>query len=156
MVNSSSRRNTSNVEVPNGTTAGMGVGADGQGADALAGSVAGGTTRASPAVLGGDRTGPLERGRRSVGGCVAGSRKPVVPRGWRHATDPSHPTFGTLPVVCRAGGDRDHERRRLRGVRDRPLAGSLALEDLSRELRRNAATRSRRLEYRTPIAQWKA
>ena len=39
-VDSTGRRNTSSVEVSNGTTKGMGIGTDRQGADALAGAAA--------------------------------------------------------------------------------------------------------------------
>src|SRR5215216_7025012 len=57
--------------------------------DAVTGTTAGGSTRASPAVLGGDRAGRAQRRGRRRGRRVARGRRPVVSGGWRDAADRS-------------------------------------------------------------------
>ena len=103
-------------------------------------------------------------GWRSRGGCrartphggwgVAGGREPLVPARWRDANGQPRRCRG---VTCRSPSGR---RSRSCGPRaaasarcapDRPLAVTI-----SRELRRNAATRGGGLEYRATTAQWHA
>jgi hypothetical protein len=78
--------------------------------DAVTGTSAGGAERAPPAVLGGDRSRPVERGRGGRGGRVGCGWRPVVSGGWRDAVGPPGPAVGALPVVHRAGGDRSSSR----------------------------------------------
>ncbi len=81
-----------------GTTTGMDQDGDRQGSDALAGASAT-AARDRARVLETDRHGYRQRGRRDGDGCVAACRDPVVPSGWRHATDQPGPAVGPLPVV---------------------------------------------------------
>ena len=74
---------------------------------------------------------------------------------WRDAACRSRPAQRPVLVVCRARGDRDPQRPGGRRARDRQAAGKVA-STISRELRRNAATRGGKLEYRASVAQWKA
>jgi putative transposase len=78
----------------------VGCGADGAGGDAIAGSAVGGAAGASGAVLGGDRSRAVERGRRPGGGRVGGRWRPMVQGGWRDAAlcDPDL-AVGALPVL---------------------------------------------------------
>jgi hypothetical protein len=62
-----------------GTTTGLGCGCNGQAADAVTWSTAGGAAGASAAFLGGNRARCYERGRGRRSWCVAGGRKPLVP-----------------------------------------------------------------------------
>ena len=66
------------------------------------------------------------------------------------------PVTGPVSVVPRAGGDRDAVGAGRRGAGDRPPAGPRSPSTISRELRRNAATRGGKLDYRASVAQWKA
>ena len=113
-----------------GQAEGMGVERHGAPGDAFAGSAAGGAG-ASRAVLGGDRSRSVERGRGGGGGCVGGRWRPVVQGGWRHAAvcDPGS-AVGALSVVCRAGGDRVVARPEVWGAGDRTPARSFAVDDL--------------------------
>ena len=79
----------------------------------------------------------------------------VVPRRWRHAAVSS--------ARCRAGICRSPSVRRSRscsaqelGVREIARGLGRSPSTISRELRRNAATRGGRLEYRAGTAQWHA
>jgi putative transposase len=78
--------------------------------DAVAGTSAGGAEGAPPAVLGGDRSRPVERGRGGRGGRVGCGWRPLVSGGWRDAVGRPGPAVGALPVVHRAGGDRSSSR----------------------------------------------
>ena len=96
------------------------------------------------------------RTRRRRGGRVAGGRRPVVSGGWRDAADHVWPR-------CRGGTCRSPSGRRSRSCAPaaagcaRSRAGSgRSPSTISRELRRNAATRGGRLEYRATTAQWHA
>jgi putative transposase len=100
--------------------------------DAVAGTSTGWSAGAPSAVLGGDLPRGVERGRRRRGGGVCGGWRPVVPGGWRDAVSDPGPGVGALPVVRRAGGDRDPARSRVRGAGDRTSARPLALDDLER------------------------
>jgi HTH-like domain/Integrase core domain len=55
--------------------------------------------RGSRAVLGGDRSRRVERGRGGWGWRVAGRRLEMVPAGWRDAADHAGPAVGAVPVV---------------------------------------------------------
>ena len=86
------------MEVFDGTAAGMDGDADGAAGDAVAGSSAG-STRSGAGVLGQGRRGSVERGCgcgvRGVGsGGVA-----LVPRAWRDAVDPAQCVVGQVSVV---------------------------------------------------------
>ena len=70
--------------------------------DVLAWSSAGREVGASAAVLAGDRSRAVERGRRGRGGRVARGRRPLVSRGWRDAVRRAGPGVGAVPVVRRA------------------------------------------------------
>ena len=79
----------------------------------------------------------------------------VVPRTWWYVADQPGPAVGALPVICRARGDRAAAGPT---VRVRAIARRLGRSPstVSRELRRNAATRGGRLDYRASTAQWHA
>ena len=68
---------------------------------------------------------------------VGTGRLAVVQGAWRYAVYSAHCTIGQVSVFRRTRGDR-------------------VVQGISRELRRNAATRSGSLAYRASIAQWKA
>lgn len=128
-------------------------------APALAGPAARGAARARAGVLVSGRGGAIERGR--CGGCrsIASCRSQVAPGGRRHATIAScaldEAAVGAIPVVRRA-----EEIARLcaggHGVREIARRLGRAPSTISRELRRNAATRGDGLEYRATTAQWPA
>ncbi len=82
-------------------------------------------------------------------------RLQVVQARWRHATYESHRTVWSLLVLCRTRGDCDLEGSRPRRSRYGAFTGSCP-STISRELRRNAATRGAKLDYRASVAQWKA
>lgn len=86
----------------------------------------------------------------------AGRWKPVVPPWWWHALDRSCSVVWPLLVVLRARGDRVTARPRRRCVRSIARQIGRSPSTVSRELRRNAATRGGKLEYRASVAQWKA
>ncbi|MQA74697.1 MAG: IS3 family transposase [Solirubrobacterales bacterium] len=67
--------------------------------DAVTGTSAGGAEAAPPAILGGDRSRPVQRGLGGRGGRVGGGRRPVVSRGWRDAVRHSRRGVGAVPVV---------------------------------------------------------
>src|SRR5204862_526372 len=72
---------------------------------------------------------------------------PVVPGGWWYAIDQQCPALGAIPVVRRARRDRASPARGC-GVRETARLLGRCPSTISRELRRNAATRSGRLDYR--------
>ena len=106
------------------------VGSGWSACDAVAGTSAGGAEGAPPAVLGGDRPRPVQRGRGGGGGLVGGGWCPVVSGGWRDAVCHARGAVGTVPVVRRAGGDRDLARSWSWGAGDRARAWSFAVHDL--------------------------
>jgi hypothetical protein len=67
--------------------------------DVVAGPSLGGAARGPGAVLAGDRSRRVERGRGSCGRRVAGRRLAMVPSGWRDAADHAGPAVGAIPVV---------------------------------------------------------
>src|SRR3954447_22285176 len=102
----------------------------------------------------------LGGGRRGGGRGLASRGGTLVPEGGRHATIPSRAggeaAVRAFSVVCRAGGDRDLARATARGcggARETPRRLARAPSTISRELRRNAATRSGALAYRATTAQ---
>src|SRR3954452_3553560 len=95
-----------------------------------------GAAGGSAPVLGVDRGGTLERGRRSWRRRGAGSGDTLVPGGGRHATVTSlavvEAAVRAPSVVCGAGGDRDLAGSRAWRARDRSPAGAGAVHDLPR------------------------
>jgi hypothetical protein len=89
------------------------VGSGWSAGDAVAGASAGRASGASPAVLGGDRSRFVERGRGRRGGGVGGAWCPLVSGGWRDAVTQQGSIVGPLPVLPGAGGDRALARPRL-------------------------------------------
>ena len=154
-ANSIGRRNTFRWRWANGTATRMGGCSGGTADDALAGSASGGETRRPGAVLGGDRQGTVQSGRRHRRRSVSGSRHAVVPRQLVVCRRSARGGVGAVFVVCRAGGDRDLARRRcaVREIarrpagRRRPSRGSCA---------RNAATGAAGLSTEPTTAQWHA
>jgi len=88
------------------------------------------------------RSGPVGFGR--LGGMPSSTFAPS-----------SKPLSGRYLAFAAAGGDRARACTGLWSARDRPRLGRAA-STVSRELRRNAATRSGGLEYRASTAQWHA
>jgi putative transposase len=121
----------SSVRSCDGHTEEAEIGSGGAAGDAVTGSADGWSAGASRAVLGGDRSRSVERGRGGGGGRVGGRWRPVVSRGWRDAAV-CGPGFavGAVPVVRRAGGDRVAARPGVRSAGDRPSARSFAVDDL--------------------------
>ena len=62
----------------------------------------------------------------------------------------------SVSLVCGAGGDRAPSRSGLLHAGGRSPARASGIDNLQRELRRNAATRSGGLAYRATTAQWHA
>jgi hypothetical protein len=89
------------------------------------------------------------------GGRIRAGRRPVVSRRWRDAADLVGSGVGAVVVVCRAEEIAILHAQHV-GVRGiaRQLGGSAST--ISRELRRNASTRSRAVVYRATTAQWHA
>ncbi len=116
-------------------------------ARAVAGGAAG--------VLAVDRHGGLYGqcvgGRRGVGPCW----DTVVPACWWDATIELGGSDGPLPVFPER---EEIALLRVQGVGVREIARRLGRDrgTISREVRRNAATRGGKLEYRASVAQWKA
>jgi putative transposase len=98
--------------------------------DVVAGPAVGGPAGGSAAILASDRGRVLERGRGCRGGCVASGWQPVVSRRWRDASNLVGPAVGALPLVCRAGRDRDSSRAACRRTRDRSPAETVPIDDL--------------------------
>lgn len=90
-----------------------------------------------------------------AGGSVGGRWRPVLSGGWRDVNCHPGPVVEALSVVRGAGGDRDAVCWWVWGAGDRASARALAVE-ISRELRRNAATSGGGLAYRASTAQWHA
>jgi len=86
--------------------------------NAVARPSAGGPSRGTPTLLGGNRQRPDERGRGLWSRDLTRSRSAVVPAKWRHAHRQSGPALGPLSLIRRAGGDRPLARPRLRRTRD--------------------------------------
>jgi len=99
--------------------------------DAVTGTSAGRAAGASPAVLDGDRSRSVQRGRGGRGGRVGRGWRPVVSGGWRDAVGHSRRSVGAVSVVRRARGDRDPSCRRLWSAGDRASTGPRAVDDLA-------------------------
>ena len=154
-ANSTGRRNTSIEEVVDGQASGMDEGDDGQVADEVAGqAVASARCRAS--VLAADREGLSSEDAAQAVGVSSGGWQPMVSRAWWHAD--VHARRRSRAGTCAL---RSARRSRCCVLRARAFARSRRRLDrspstISRELRRNAATRGGKLEYRASVAQWKA
>ena len=112
----------------------------GQVADEVAGAAVA-SRGGGAAVLARDRQGAADRGGRGA----VGVSQPVGGGGsatLAACTVRSGSAVGPLPVVRRARGDRDPARPRRRRARDRPAVWASSPSTISRELRRNAATRA--------------
>jgi IS30 family transposase len=143
------------LEGCDGQTARVGFGDDGASGDAFAGACDGVASGGSGSVLGSGRGGPLDGPGGRAGRGLGGGRRPLVPRGWRYANCHSAPLSGRyLSFEEREEIALLHAQRV--GVREIARRLGRSPSTVSRELRRNAATRSGRLEYRASVAQWKA
>jgi hypothetical protein len=120
------------VEVSGGASRGSDDGEDGAAGDAVAGSAAGVAAGASAAVLGGDRTGNGERGRGCCGGRVSRGGVAAVPRERWYAPARFCWCVRAVPVVRRAGGDRDPARAGLGCPRGGAPVGPVAVDDFPR------------------------
>ena len=98
------------------------------------------------------RAGRARRTRPSRSVCQLRSARGGSERSRRDA-EPAAVRVGPLPVLRARGGHRHLARPNGRCPRDRSPAGPCTF---SRELRRNASTRTRRLDYRPSTAQWHA
>jgi len=67
--------------------------------DSVAGAADGGLAAGPGPVLGSDRGGGDDRGRRGPGGCVVAGRVPLVPSRWRGESMLARNCFGSLPIV---------------------------------------------------------
>ena len=106
------------------------------------------------AVLGGDRPRAVQRGRGAGGGVPSrlargGSAK------WRHAATQLGPASGRYLSFAEREEIAILQRSDV-GVREIARRLGRSPSTISRELRRNAATRGGRLEYRATTAQWHA
>ena len=127
---------------------------------ALARAAAGGAAGGPGPVLGGGS----RRGRTSEGAArEAGLSPPVGARWFRRSggTPPSHLSVSAKPLSGRHLSFEEREeiallRAQGRGVRAIAQCVGRAPSTISRELRRNAATRHGGLEYRATTAQWHA
>jgi hypothetical protein len=99
--------------------------------DVVAGSAVDRAARGSSPLLGGDRSRPVERGRRGAGRRVAGGRLEMVPAGWWDATDLLGPSVGPIPVVLGTRRDRDPARPAARGTGDRSPHRSFTVDDFA-------------------------
>src|SRR5215216_4898121 len=131
------------------------VGSGWSAGDAVTGASAGGAEGAPPAVLGGDRSRVVQRGR---GGRAAVSAAVGV-RWFREGG--GMPSVALGPPSGRYLSFAEREELallRVRGCGVREIARALGRSPstISRELRRNAATRGGGLEYRASTAQWHA
>src|SRR4051812_25620814 len=83
----------------------------------------------------------------------------MVPKGRRHATSDiwtiGEAALRAISVACGTRGACDPTCAERGSAGDRPADGPVA-STISRELRRNAATRSGGLDYRATTAQWHA
>ena len=107
-------------------------------------------------VLGGDRSRGDDRGRGGRGGRVIPGWVPVVPSRWRR--EPLSVRRRCRAATCRSPSARTSrccERRGSACARS-PAGWAGRPSTISRELRRNASTRTWRLEYKASIAQWHA
>jgi Integrase core domain/HTH-like domain/Helix-turn-helix domain len=102
-------------------------------------------------VLGCDRSWGDDRGRGGGGWRVIPRWVPVVPSRWRREPVSCADGVGPLPVVLRTRGHRAAPSKRP-GVREIARRVRRDPSTISRELRRNASTRTWRLDYKPSIA----
>ena len=142
------------MEVSGGDDAGAAAGGSVvSGTDPVAGAADGGVARGPGPVLGGDRPAGLKT---EDAAALAGVSSPVAFRWFRH-------TGGVNPCLCPSVSGRYlsfSEREeialfRAQGLGVREIARRLGRSPstISRELRRNASTRTWRLEYKATTAQ---
>ncbi len=101
-------------------------------------------------------TGITTRGGGAGGWRVDAGRGPLVSSRWRHAADQPGRAHRPLSVLRRARGDRAAARPGPWACVRSPAQIGRDPATISRELRRNAATRGGKQEYRATVAQWKA
>ena len=90
---------------------------------------------------------------------VAGVSLPVAFRWFRHAGEVNPWLLQTVSGRCLSFGEREDIallRAQGRGVRDTARQPGRSPSTILRELRRNASTRTFRLEHKPSIAQWHA
>ncbi len=138
----------------NGSQSGVADEHGGAQADAVTGAAAAGTGCAARVLAaGGCRA--HQRGGGARLRCVGAGRKSLVPSRWRHAAA----VAGRAPGRYLSLAERE-EIALLRaqdvGVRQIIRRLGRSPSTISRELRRNAATRSGQLAYRSSVAQWHA
>ena len=119
----------------------------------------GGGSRGPAAVLGGDRSGPVERGCGIVRGGVESGWDTLVPEAG--GMPPSTFAASSKPLSGRYLAFAEREELAIlhaqgNGIREIARQMGRSASTISRELRRNAATRGGGLEYRATTAQWHA
>ena len=133
----------------------MGGCSGGTAGDAFAGAASGGQTRGPAAVLGGDR-----QGMSSEDAGIEAGVSPAVGTRWFRDSGGIRPV-SLAPLSGRYLSFAEREeiailRVRGYGVREIARRTGRSPSTISRELRRNAATRGGGLEYRAMAAQWHA
>jgi transcriptional regulator with XRE-family HTH domain len=156
-VDSGGRLNTVAEGGCDGRSTAFGSGFAGQAE--VAWSVPCGAAGASAPVLVVSSQRALERGRGDGGRRIAAGRVPLVPAGRRDG--PGHLSWSSKPPSRRYLSFTEREKIALlqaQGLGMRQIARRLgrAASTISRELRRNAATRGGNLDYRATTAQWHA
>lgn len=126
------------------------------GADSLAGTSDGGLAPRSSPVLGGHRGGSDDRGRSGGGRRVVTGRVPLVPAGWRCESTFARDCFGARYLSSDERESIALWRAQGAGVREIARRLKRVPSTISRELRRNASTRTYRVDYRASVAQWHA
>lgn len=155
-TDSNGRRNGIAEGVCDGRSAAFGSGPSREAT--IAGSPRGRVAGDATGVLGIHCLWPFERGRSHKGRDLATGRFAVVPDGGR---DGAHPPVAVVQAALRALSFAEREeiallRAQGHGVREVARCLARAASTISRELHRNAATRSGGLDYRATTAQWHA
>ncbi len=123
--------------------------------DPVAGATDGGLERGPGPVLGSDRPGRENRGRRDGGEGVIPCWVPMVPPLWRREPLSVSDGVGPLLSFAEREGIALYKARGL-GVRSIARTVGRSPSTISRELRRNASSRVYPPEYRASVAQWHA
>jgi hypothetical protein len=113
-------------------------------------------TRGRGCILGPDRGGPFASGSGDEGRCVAAGRATVVPQRWWHVTVGPEKTESGRYLSFAEREEIALLRAQDTGVRAIARAIGRNPGTISREPRRNVATRGGKLQYRASVAQWKA